>query len=69
MLWLKCFPACFPVGQIIKSLHLVQLYSIDSFPISVCHKIRIARSKIVQGEEYRGYCDSKRDYFIALKYM
>jgi hypothetical protein len=42
-------------------------YSIDSFPVSVCKNIRINRSRIVRGEEYRGYNASKREYFYGFK--
>ena len=57
----------FEVGQTVKQLNIEQLYSIDSFPVSVCDNIRIANSKIVQGEEYRGYSASKRRYFYGFK--
>jgi Transposase DDE domain. len=57
----------FEVGQIIKNLNTEQIYSIDSFPVPVCHNIRISNSKIIQGEEYRGYCASKRTYFYGFK--
>jgi Transposase DDE domain len=42
-------------------------YSVDSFPVSVCQNIRIWRSKIYKGEEFRGYIASKRQYFYGLK--
>lgn len=57
----------FYVGEIVKNLNLTTTYSIDSFPIEVCHNIRIGRSKIIQGEEYRGRCASKRTYFYGFK--
>jgi hypothetical protein len=57
----------FRVGQAIKALNTECLYSIDSFPVAVCDNIRISRSKIVQGEEYRGYCASKRRYIYGFK--
>lgn len=57
----------FHVGEAVKGLSLTITYSIDSFPIEVCHNIRIGRSKIVQGEEYRGRCASKRTYFYGFK--
>jgi hypothetical protein len=57
----------FEVGQIVKELNIKQLYSIDSFPVSVCQNIRIANSKIVQGKEHRGYNASKRTYFYGFK--
>lgn len=42
-------------------------YAIDSCPIPICQNIRIKRSKIVSGEEYRGYCASKKQYYYGLK--
>jgi IS5 family transposase len=33
----------------------------------VCKNIRISRSKILKGKEYRGYTASKREYFFGLK--
>lgn len=57
----------FRVGQAIKQLNTDCLYSIDSFPVAVCDNIRIARNKIVKGEEYRGYSASKRRYVYGFK--
>jgi hypothetical protein len=57
----------FYVGQAVKDMNLQTTYSIDSFPVEVCHNIRICRSKIVQGEQYRGRCASKRTYFYGFK--
>ena len=42
-------------------------YIIDSFPIPVCDNIRIGRSKIFQGEAFRGYIASKRRYFYGVR--
>jgi hypothetical protein len=42
-------------------------YSLDTFPVPVCHNIRIKRSKLVKGEDYRGYTSSKRQYFYGFK--
>lgn len=42
-------------------------YAVDSFPLPVCHNIRIRRSKLVWGEGYRGYNASKRVYFYGYK--
>jgi hypothetical protein len=57
----------FYMGETIKSLNINQIYSIDSFPVAVCHNIRIANSHIVKGKEYRGYNASKRTYFYGFK--
>lgn len=42
-------------------------YAIDSFPIATCKNIRICRSKLVRGNEYRGYNKSKREWFFGFK--
>ncbi len=55
------------LGQVVKGLTIHDTYSIDSFPVAVCHNIRIGRSCIVKGSEYRGYCASKRSYFYGFK--
>jgi Transposase DDE domain len=56
------------LGQAWKQLNLEDVYSIDSFPISVCDNIRISRSKLYDGEEvYRGYQASKKRYFYGVK--
>jgi hypothetical protein len=39
------------LGQVWKQLNPEAVYSIDSFPISVCDNIRISRSKLYHGEE------------------
>jgi Transposase DDE domain len=56
------------LGQVWKQLNPEAVYSIDSFPISVCDNIRISRSKLYDGEEaYRGYQASKKRYFYGIK--
>ncbi len=42
-------------------------YIIDSFPLKVCHNIRICRCKLLKGEQWRGYNVSKREYFYGVK--
>ena len=42
-------------------------YIIDSFPLKVCHNIRISRSKLLHGKQWRGYNRSKREYFYGVK--
>lgn len=42
-------------------------YIIDSCPVPVCDNLRIKRSHLYRGEDYRGYCASKRRYFYGLK--
>ncbi len=55
------------LASIAKSTNNENEYIIDSFPIPVCDNIRIKRSKIYQGEDYRGYMPSKRRYFYGLR--
>ena len=42
-------------------------YIIDSFPVPVCHNIRISRCRILQGPQYRGYNAIKKQFFYGLK--
>lgn len=42
-------------------------YIVDSCPVPVCDNLRIRRCKLYQGEDYRGYCASKKRYFYGLK--
>lgn len=55
------------LGQTLKQLNLESQYLIDSFPVAVCRNIRIKRCKLLQGEAYRGYNTSKREYFYGFK--
>jgi hypothetical protein len=50
-----------------KYLGLSKEFVVDSFPINVCRNIRISRCRIYEGEEFRGYNTSKREYFYGLK--
>jgi hypothetical protein len=42
-------------------------FIVDSFPVAVCHNIRIRRSRLYSEEKYRGYTASKKQYFFGLK--
>lgn len=55
------------LSETAKQSNTTQEYIHDSFPIPVCDNIRINRSKIFKGEEYRGYIPSKRRYFYGLR--
>lgn len=57
----------FYLGLIFKKLNLQSVYIIDSFPVAVCKNIRISRSKLIKGEEFRGYNASKREFFYGFK--
>jgi hypothetical protein len=52
-------------SSIIKRLNISSEYIIDSFPVATCENIRICRSKLVRGEQYRGYKASMRKYFYG----
>lgn len=55
------------LAEFFKDLNLSAEYLIDSFPVAVCDNIRIGRSKIVKGEEYRGKIASKRRFFYGFR--
>jgi hypothetical protein len=55
------------LGVIFKNLNTESVYLIDSFPVPVCKNIRICRTKIVQGKEFRGFNASKREFFYGFK--
>ncbi len=55
------------LGEIGKAGNEEALYLIDSFPLPVCDNIRIARCRLYQDEQYRGYQASKRRSFSGLK--
>ncbi len=55
----------FQLSALIKKLNISSEYSIDSFPIHTCDNIRIANSKLIQGEIYRGRKVSMRRFFYG----
>jgi hypothetical protein len=55
------------LGDLFKHNNDSARYLVDSFPVAVCHNIRISRSKILKGEQFRGKCVSKRVYFYGFK--
>jgi hypothetical protein len=50
-----------------QAIGLTNEFLVDSFPVRVCHNIRINRARIFAGVEYRGYIASKKEYFRGLK--
>jgi hypothetical protein len=52
-------------AEIIKKLNISSEYIIDSFPVATCDNIRICRSRLIKGEQYRGYKPSMRKYFYG----
>jgi hypothetical protein len=55
------------LGQSLRQLNTRSRCLIDSFPVAVCDNIRIARCRLLRGEEYRGRCVSKRRYFYGFR--
>lgn len=56
------------LGNAIKEMNTSKEYIMDSFPVSVCHNIRISGCKILPKDEvFRGKCVSKREYFYGIK--
>lgn len=55
------------IGRVFKYIRCEMEYVIDSFPVKVCHNIRISRCKIFRDEKYRGYNASKRENFYGVK--
>lgn len=52
-------------GTIAKAVNTK--YALDTFPLALCHNIRIKRCKIIKGEAHRGYNSSKKEYFFGFK--
>ncbi len=61
------FQLFFQVGQHLKTIAGASDYVIDSFPVAVCDNIRISRSKLLQGKQWRGKQCSMRRYFYGVK--
>lgn len=55
------------LADFFKALNLSGEYLIDSFPVAVCDNIRISRSRLVKGEQYRGKIASKRRFFFGFR--
>lgn len=55
------------LAELWKELTSEQIYALDTFPIAACDPYRIRRSRLYQGEAYRGYIASKKRYFYGLK--
>ncbi len=54
-------------GQLWMQVNDDTEYLLDSFPVPLCDNIRIRRSQILKGEEYRGYIASKKRYFYGIR--
>jgi hypothetical protein len=41
------------------------VFVIDTLPVPVCKRVRADRCRKVQGDDYLGYCASKREYYFG----
>jgi hypothetical protein len=57
----------FQIGHQLKAIAGASDYVIDSFPVAVCDNIRISRSKLLKGQQWRGKQCSMRRYFYGVK--
>jgi len=58
------------LGYVLKQMNTSHEYIMDSFPMSVCHNIRIENCRLLpKDEKYRGKCVSKREYFYGIKVL
>lgn len=58
------------IAQLFQEANSDGAYVVDSFPVPVCHNIRIRRCKLFpreHKESFRGYCASKKSYFFGFK--
>jgi len=55
------------LGMVFKDANTDRQYVLASFPVAVCDTIRSSRTKIVQGEAFRGDMPSKKRYFSGVR--
>jgi hypothetical protein len=58
------------LGQVFKQHNSSKQYVVHSLPLPVCDNIRIKRCRLFPAqnkESFRGYCASKRRYFLGFK--
>lgn len=55
------------VGRYLRDMTCELHYILDSFPVNICENIRIARSRIVEGQDWRGFTASMHRYFYGVK--
>ena len=61
------FSLFYQIGHRVKAIAGASDYIIDSFPVAVCDNIRISRSKLLKGKQWRGRQSSMRRYFYRVK--
>jgi hypothetical protein len=59
--------ALFVLAQMHQKTNPERVHIVDTFPVPVCHNIRIKRCKLYRDEAFRGYCASKKQYYFGLK--
>ena len=57
----------FVLSQMHQSANREGIHVVDTFPVPVCRNIRIRRCRIYRDKAFRGYCASKKEYFLGLK--
>jgi len=57
----------YALGKQLKDLAGAATYRLDSFPVAVCDNICISRSKILQGELFRGKHVAMRRFFYGIR--
>ena len=57
----------YTLAEYFKRNHSSSDYVVDSFPIPICDNIRIFRSKIFSGEQYRGFIANKKRFFYGIR--
>jgi hypothetical protein len=55
------------LGAALKELSVSAKYLLDSFPVPVCQNVRISRSRLVKGEQFRGRSAAHRRYFYGVR--
>ena len=56
------------MGNVLKQFNTSMEYVMDSFPVRLCHNIRITNNRLLPlDNEYRGKCVSKREYFYGFR--
>ncbi len=61
------FSLFYQIGHCLKTAAGASEYIIDSFPVAVCDNIRISRSRLLSGKQWRGKQASMRRYFYGVK--
>ncbi len=57
----------YQLGRNLKNMAGASEYRLDSFPVAVCDNIRISRSRILKGEQFRGKHVAMRRYFYGVR--